>query len=185
MTHELEDIKKMRKNLGITQKELAARSGVSQSLIAKIESGNIDPTYTKAKRILSTLGELEKKVDIKAEQIMTKRIVSIDESCHINEAIAKMKKFQISQLPVTDSNNPDNIVGLVSESSILDAIIGSKGKEVRDIMHDSPPTVSRKASVQVVSNLLKHYPMVLVLEKGKLDGMITKSDLIGKLYGEK
>ena len=185
MTHELEDIRKIRNKLGITQKELAGRAGVSQSLIAKIESGKIDPTYTKTKRILSTLGEFEKKSDINAEQIMTNRIVCIDESCPINEAIAKMKKFQISQLPVTEGNNPNNIIGLVTESSILDAIINSQGKEVRDIMQDSPPTVSRKASVQVVSNLLKHYPVVLVLEKGKPNGLITKSDLIGKLYGEK
>ena len=49
-------------------------------------------------------------------------------------------------------------------------------------MVESPPTVSKTASVKVVSNLLKHYPMVVVSESGKLIGLITKADLLNKLY---
>ncbi|MBI2079314.1 helix-turn-helix domain-containing protein, partial [Candidatus Micrarchaeota archaeon] len=37
----------LRRKLGITQKELAKLAGVSQSLIAKIEMGKIDPAYSK------------------------------------------------------------------------------------------------------------------------------------------
>ena len=36
---ELEEIKRIRKKLGISQTELANRAQVSQSLIAKVESG--------------------------------------------------------------------------------------------------------------------------------------------------
>lgn len=179
MTYELEEVKKIRKKLGMTQSELANRAGVSQSLIAKIESGRIDPTYTKTKKIFAALSELEKKEEIKAEQIMTSRIISIAPNASIKEAIGKMKKFQISQLPVVDEHN---LVGLVSESTILDALLNSKGTKVRGIMQESPPIVSKATSIQVVSNLLKYYPMVLVSEEGKLIGLITKSDLLGKLY---
>ncbi|MCL4326775.1 MAG: helix-turn-helix domain-containing protein, partial [Candidatus Thermoplasmatota archaeon] len=35
----IEELKKMRKNLGISQKELASVSGVSQSYIARLEKG--------------------------------------------------------------------------------------------------------------------------------------------------
>lgn len=180
MTYELEEVKKIRKKLGMTQTELANRAGVSQSLIAKIESGRIDPTYTKTKKIFAALSELEKKEEIKAEQIMAGRIISIDPNEYIKEAISKMKKFQISQLPVMEGSK---LVGLVSESTILDALLNSKGTKVRDIMQESPPIVSKTTPIQVVSNLLKHYPMVLVSEEGKLIGLITKSDLLGKLYG--
>ena len=179
MTYELEEIKKIRKKLGMTQTELANRAGVSQSLIAKIESGRIDPTYTKTKKIFAALSELEKKEEIKAEQIMTGRIISISPNEPIKEAISKMKKFQISQLPVIEGNK---LIGLVSESTILDALLNPKSTRVRDIMQESPPIVSKTTSIQVVSNLLKHYPMVLVSEEGKLIGLITKSDLLGKLY---
>ena len=77
MPYELEEIKKIRKKLEITQTDLANRAGVSQSLIAKIESGRIDPTYTKTKKIFAALSELEKKDEITAEQLMTKKIVNL------------------------------------------------------------------------------------------------------------
>ena len=179
MPYELEEIKKIRKKLGLTQTELANRAGVSQSLIAKIESGNIDPTYTKTNKIFAALSELEKKEEIKAEQLMTGKIISIAPNAQIKEAIAKMKKFDISQLPVVEDHKS---IGLVSESTILNALLNSKGKLVRDVMQESPPIVSKATSIQVVSNLLKHYPLVLVSEEGKLIGLITKSDLLGKLY---
>ena len=179
MTYELEEIKKIRKKLGMTQTELANRAGVSQSLIAKIESGRIDPTYTKTKKIFAALSELEKKGEIKAEQLMTNKIISISPSTSIKEAITKMKKHQISQMPVIDEHK---LVGLVSESTILDALLKSKSAKVKEVMQESPPIVSKTTSIQVISNLLKHYPVVVVSEEGKLVGLITKSDLLGKLY---
>ena len=179
MPYELEEVKKIRKKLGMTQTELANRAGVSQSLIAKIESARIDPTYTKTKKIFAALSELEKKEEINAGQLMTAKLVSVSPNALIKDAISSMKKFQISQLPVMDEHK---LVGLVSESTILDALLKSKATKVREIMQDSPPIVSKATSIQVVSNLLKHYPMVLVSEEGKLIGLITKSDLLGKLY---
>jgi predicted transcriptional regulator len=43
----LEDIAKRRRQLGMKQSELAKAAGVSQSLIAKLEAGTIDSSYTK------------------------------------------------------------------------------------------------------------------------------------------
>ena len=57
--YKLSEIKRLRKKLEINQKELAVRAGVSQSLIAKIEAGKIEPTYSKACGILETLKDLE------------------------------------------------------------------------------------------------------------------------------
>jgi len=37
-----QQLKKSRKNMGISQRELSARAGVPQSHISKIESGNVD-----------------------------------------------------------------------------------------------------------------------------------------------
>lgn len=179
MTYELEEVNKIRKKLGMTQAELSRRAGVSQSLIAKIESGRIDPTYTKTKKIFAALSELEKKEEIKAEQLMTSKLISVSSGTQLKEAIGKMKKFQISQMPVIDD---DKLVGMISESTILDALMKSKASSLMEVMQEAPPIVSKKTSIQVVSNLLKHYPMVLVSEAGKLVGLITKSDLLGKLY---
>ena len=47
MLENLDQIKIIRKKHGLNQKELADRADVSQSLIAKIESGNIEPSFNK------------------------------------------------------------------------------------------------------------------------------------------
>ena len=165
--------------MGLTQTELAKKSNVSQSLIAKIESGKIDPTFTKTKKIFETLSDLEKKEEIKAEEVMKKNIVSIAPNDNIKNSIQKMKKYNISQMPVIEDNKA---VGLISESILLDVLMEEKGKKVKDIMEETPPIVSKNSSIKVISNLLHHFPMILVAESGKLIGLITKSDLLEKLY---
>jgi len=179
MTYELNEIKKIRKNLELTQTDLAKKANVSQSLIAKIESGKIDPTYTKTQKIFQTLNDLENKEEVKAEEIMNKKIVSISPTEDIKNSISKMKKYDISQMPVVEN---DNVVGLISESTLLNALLDKKFKKVSEIMEESPPIVSKNASIQLISNLLRHYPMVMVSDSGKLIGLVTKSDLLGKLY---
>lgn len=179
MPYELGEIKKIRKALGLTQTDLAKKANVSQSLIAKIESGRIDPTFTKTKKIFETLDYLGKKEELKAEEVMNAKIISLSPNDDIKDSISKMKKYNISQMPVIEGHKA---IGLISESTLLDALMGNKGKNVEDIMEEAPPTVSKKASIQIVSSLLRHYPMVLVSDTGNLVGLITKADLLGKLY---
>ena len=180
MPFELRDLKNIRKRFGITQIDLARKSGVSQSLIAKIESGRLDPTYTKAKKVISALESMTSGMEMKASEIMTKKILFVKPEDDIKEAIKLMKKHEISQLPVMEN---DNLIGMVSESSVLDALINKKKEfKVAEIMNDAPPIISEKTSVSIVSNLLKFSPLLIVAEKGKLKGLITKSDLIRKFY---
>ncbi len=179
MSFELSEIKKIRKHLGITQSDLAKKAGVSQSLIAKIEADRIDPTFTKAKQIFDTLQLLEKKQEVKAVEVMNEKIITVSPQETIKDAVLKMKKYEISQMPVMDHHS---VIGLLSESTLLNALIEQKGKTAQDIMEEAPPAVSKNASIEVVSGLLRHYPVVLVTQEGKVKGLITKADLISKLY---
>ena len=173
----INDIKTIRKRAGITQQELAVKSGVSQSLIAKIEAGKIDPTFSKARRILDCLESINQKKGITAERLMQKRIISMRLSDDIKKTIAKMKKHGISQLPVLEKGK---VVGMVSETAILDAVIkGKQDLKVNDVLEDTPPSISKKSPLSMISSLLKFYPMVIVSEKGKQVGIITKADVIG------
>ncbi len=99
----------------------------------------------------------------------------VKESEDIKEVIKFMRKHGISQIPVI---NNTQCVGLISESILLDAFMRSDVKYARDIMADAPPIVAKDTSISVLSSLLKFYPIVLVSEKGKLLGVITKSDLL-------
>lgn len=181
MTYELSEIKEIRKKYDLTQFQLAKLAGVSQSLIAKIEAGTIDPTYTKVRKIFDAIDSLGKKKELKASQIMKKNIISAKPEEDIKVVIARMRKSNISQMPVIEDHK---CIGLVSESIILDAILTKAGNKIKEIMQDSPPIVSKNTSIDVVSNLLKFYPMIVVSDQGKLDGIITKSDVLSKVYSK-
>ncbi len=176
---EIQNIKKMRMVLGLTQHQFAKNAGVSQSLIAKIESGRVDPTYSKVKQIEEALQLLSSKKEPTLDEIMTKKIITAEPSEKATEVIKIMNSKNISQIPVVEG---DNVIGLVSESSALENAERLKISEAKDIMEEAPPIVSINGSLSVVSNLLKHYPLVLVKKKGTLAGIITKADLLRKAF---
>jgi len=180
MTYDIKRLKEIRKQFGMTQAGLARKAGVSQSMIAKIEAGILDPTYSKAKQVFAALELVSKNKEAKADQMMNKKIISVSPDSDIKDAIKYMKKYEISQMPVIEDSN---VVGMISESIILDAVLNSeKDTTVSAIMQEAPPIIPKNASFTIVSNLLKVCPMVLVSDKGKLQGLITKSDLIRKIY---
>jgi len=175
--HELSEIKHIRNRVGLSQHELAELSDVSQSLVAKIESGRIDPSFTNAKKIFSALDRLQKDKEIKVESIMNNRIISLSPKDSAKKAIEEMKRYKISQLPVISRGY---VLGTVSETVILDSIMSKKNiSQIEDIMDDAPPIVAKDTPVSVASNLLRHFPMVLVSSKGRLIGVVTKSDILG------
>src|SRR3989344_3507124 len=119
MELEVQDIKRIRKKHGLSQVQLAKLSGVSQSLIAKIESGKLDPSYSNAKRIFEALSGLSEKEELKAADIMIKKIIYAKPDETVGSVVKKLKSHQISQLPVISKNR---VVGLVSESDIINVI---------------------------------------------------------------
>ncbi len=181
MSFEISEIKDIRKKIGFTQTQLAKKANVSQSLIAKIESNRIDPTYSNVMKIFNALNELVNNKDIKAEEVMQKDLIVIDPDSSLKDCISRMSKYGISQLPVIKGKN---VLGYVSEGLLLEKLINSKDKDfaIKDVMHDSPPIVSRNSSLNMVSHLLKYFPMVLVSDNGEVKGIITKADVIRKVY---
>jgi predicted transcriptional regulator len=180
MEYDIKDIKRIRVQLGLTQSELAKKADVSQSLIAKVESGLIDPSYSNIQKIFDTLEALRSTSEPVARDIMEKHVISVNIDDAIKIAIDKMRKNAISQIPVLDK---DQIVGLITESDLLDTINNDKHiSKVSEIMKDAPPIVAEKTKSKVILNLLKFYSLVVVVDKGKLKGIITKADILNKIY---
>jgi len=180
----LEDIAKKRRMLGLKQAELAKLAGVSQSLIAKLESGKIDSSYTKVKTIFDALERLEVKTKIQAGKVLHKEVVGIQKSEPISKVVQLMKSHGYSQLPVFDGKQP---VGSISEKTILHQILAGKdlsqisASPTGEIMEEAFPQVGEDAPLSLISSLLQVYSAVLVSKKGKVVGIITKADLLRML----
>ena len=86
--------------LELTQKDLSTLSGISQSMIAKIESNKIEPSYSTVKKLFLALKNVEEKEKRTCEQIMNKKIHFIQEDRFVKDSIKIMHKYSISQLPV-------------------------------------------------------------------------------------
>ncbi len=181
MIADLQEIKHLRKKLGLTQSALAKYANVSQSLIAKIESNSIDPTFTKAQNIFTVLQSLSEKEEKKAVSLMNTTLISLAPTDSLKTAIKKMKQHSISQIPILENKKA---VGLISESAILNAIMNNIPTDtgLQELMDEAPPTIDANASIRVISHLLKFYPLVIVAEKGKILGLITKADLLGMTF---
>ncbi len=178
MVYDISEIKVIRKKLGLTQAELARSAGVSQSLVAKIESGSIDPAYSNVMKIFGFLEGLKKEAELKAADVMHSPIISVGPNDEIRNAVLKMKKHGISQIPVLDSGR---CIGFISETSILNNILEKNARIVEDIMEECPPIIDENASVEIVSEILRHVSLVIVSEKGRLKGIITRADVIGRI----
>lgn len=174
----LEDIRRRRKKLELTQKKLSELSGISQSAIAKIEAGKMNPSYGKAKKIFDALDRHENKESVTAEDLLTKEVVTIESSGKVKEAVSLMKKHDISQLPVFEK---DHLVGLISENLLTEKIGEGKlgQKKVKEVMSDAPPTVASDAPLKFIKDVLNYVPIILVYSGKELSGVITKSDLLG------
>jgi len=177
MVFDITHLKKIRKQLNLTQKTFAQKAGISQSMVAKIESGRLDPTYSYVKKIEETINSLTKHQEAKAKDIMTKRVISVNRSTKVADIVALLTQYQISQVPVIEHHV---VVGLVTESSIL-SVEDVSVKTASDVMVESPPLVAKDAVLSVIKSLLQFYPLILVKDEGKVVGVITKADILKHL----
>ncbi|NYZ75369.1 CBS domain-containing protein [Candidatus Micrarchaeota archaeon] len=179
MLPDISEVKVLRRKTGLTQAQLASAAGVSQSLIAKIEGGRLQPGYAVASKIFAALEQAGKKEEKTASEVLNEKVVFLSPSDSLKEAAAKMKRNAISQLPVFDGGKP---VGLVTETLLLDALARGSAESVGQVMAEAPPVVAQSTPLGALAGLLKHCPIVLVAEKGRVKGVVTKSDLLEAMY---
>lgn len=177
------EIKKLRKNLDITQSELAAMSGVSQSTIAKMERGVIKGSYEAVTKIFTVLDqELDRRRQgLRAKDVMTTDVVSVQVNQNVRQASDIMTTSGYSQLPVFEGKRP---VGSLSEYDILnrlregDKMEDLSARSVSSLMDDPYPVVNEETPVEALTSLLSTTDAVLVSRKGDVVGILTRSDVL-------
>ena len=168
----LSTVGKRRKILGITQQRLAKMCGISQSLLAKIESGNVNPSYSVAVGLFETLDVLEQNGAATSRDIMKKSVVILNPRQRIAAAVKISKQHAYSQFPVAYGGK---LVGSITTKDMLDA---PKDATVGAFLSDQLPTVSESTPIEAVKQLLKSSQAVIVLNRGAIVGIITAEDLL-------
>ncbi len=175
------ELRDLRLKLGLSQSELARIAGVSQSLIARIESGSVNPRFTTIKKIIDALQGEHGASTLSARDIMKSPVIHVKPGDNVRYASRLMEKYSISQLPVIEGEVQ---VGSISETRIVDALAATRdhsrvsGKAVSELMSDAFPTIGPKTDIDTLSRLVGTHNAVLIVEKGKVMGIVTKADLL-------
>ena len=96
--------------------------GTSQSLVAKIESNRVNPSYDVVKRIFEYLDRMEQPKIGLAKDVEKRDLVWIRRSEKVSEAADKMRPYGFSQLPVRDDRE-EICVGSLSERQIVQGML--------------------------------------------------------------
>jgi len=177
----LEDVSKRRKELGLTQSGLASLAGVSQSIIAKIEGGGVDPSYSIVRKVFGALDRSGGVPQRRVSELMSRPVVSVSRTHFLRDAVDFMRRKGYSQLPVFEGGR---CVGSISEKTILDRAARGEsldsllGRRVREIMDSPFPLVSDDTPLDLVLGLLQRNYGMLVTRGESIVGILTKSDLL-------
>ncbi|HLC10730.1 MAG TPA: CBS domain-containing protein [Candidatus Bathyarchaeia archaeon] len=183
----LDEISRRRKEAGLTQSKLAGIAGVSQSIIAKIESGSVDPSYSIVRKLFSALDSLktgsasgEDRVR-RAGELMSRGVVWVGKNQLVRDAVTVMRRRGYSQLPVLEAGRS---IGSVGEKTVLDKASEGENlqelfrRKVGDVMEPPLPVVNEDTSVDALYGLLQENYAVLVSRGDEIVGILAKSDLL-------
>jgi len=107
------------------------------------------------------------------------KLLTVDADANVNEALLVMRKYGISQIPVSKGNE---FVGSLNDNYLFTKLIEDsniKNKIVKDVMQAAFPVVSPQAPIEEVSKLItKENNAVLMTDLAGTVHIITKHDLI-------
>ena len=109
---------------------------------------------------------------------MTKGVISARSGDTVEDAVTKMKKYSISQMPVMSGCKQ---LGSISETGIISKMVEHKDIRkyfVSQIMEDPLPTVSKDISVVSLLPIMKELGAVLIMDKDRIVGIVSKADVI-------
>jgi CBS domain-containing protein len=144
---------------------------------------------------------------MKAQDIMTTRVVTVTEDTSISEIASLLDKFHISAVPVVDDSN--RVIGMVSEGDLLrrheigtdtrrgswwlslisdrsdlaQEFVKSHGKLARDVMTKEVITVLEDTPVSEIAEILEknHIKRVPVVSNDALVGLVSRANIVRQL----
>ncbi len=112
----------------------------------------------------------------------TKRLITVEPTQTVAEAVELMKKYDIEQIPVMNGNGP---VGAISEGGLFQKIFENpeiKNAKVEEVIEPSFPVVAFDTPVEKLSHLInKENGAVLSKDEAGNYHIVTKYDVIQSL----
>ena len=118
---------------------------------------------------------------LKAKDIMTKNVISLEKETPISQALKVLFDNNISSIPVVEEDN--TLVGILSERDLL-KLFGkeekSKSKKVDDYMTQPAVHFDENENLHDVRDCLmnNYFRGVPVTSKGKLAGIVSSRDIL-------
>ncbi len=107
------------------------------------------------------------------------QLISVDPVTTVRKALDLLGEHNISQLPVIEKGNA---VGSVEESDLMSSVLENPAlfdAPVSSLMKHPFPTVHIDESInRAITLLSKKHPAVLVEHEGRIDGIVTRFDVI-------
>ncbi|KER06826.1 cystathionine beta-synthase protein [Marine Group I thaumarchaeote SCGC AAA799-E16] len=171
------DIISLRKKMGLSQRELASKCGLSFAWIYQVEKDDIkDPSYSKLKKIADYYEIQKKNQGWTAGDICNTEMLSTEIKQSLQKANEKMISKGISQIPVFEKNV---CVGMLTDKRIV-SFFGSDKSKIpinHKMLEPTPPIVDSSSPAKILKELLDFFDCVLVEKKGKIIGIIVMQDL--------
>jgi predicted transcriptional regulator len=185
----IEELKKRRIKLGLSQRKFASYLGVSQSTITKIENKKLSPSYELVKKAYDILDSFGSPQIGLAGDISIKKVISVQDNDVISKAVQILQQHGFKQLPVRDKEN--HWVGSISERSISNRLLKVSNpkllmsREVAEVMDEAFPTIAEDTPISIAIPLLQHFQAVLTTKKGRVTGIVTNADLVKMLSSDR
>ena len=162
------EIQLKRKKIGLTQKDLSKKTGISQSTISKFEAGYITPSYTKIYTLYTYLISFQEKQTLIN---IGSPVKSVKPLHTVKQAKKIMLENNFSQLPVTQKTKP---IGSITTNDLLKA---KDNQKVQTIMNSCFPILPPTTHKKTAKHLLQQHSAILVTHHNTYN-IITSADLI-------
>jgi CBS domain-containing protein len=123
----------------------------------------------------------KEKVLVKVREVMQKPVLATTVRASVRDIASQLVANGFSGMPVADRDG--TVVGVVTEADIIKALVEEKALETLtayDVMTANPTTVDVETPIEDVMKILQehHILRVPVTDRGKLTGIVSRSDLI-------
>jgi CBS domain-containing protein len=111
---------------------------------------------------------------MKAEDVMTTKVITVTEDQTKRQAARLLSRHRISGLPVVNADNV--VVGVVTEYDV----ISKDGQTVSEIMTRGVISIAPDTDLEEVIHILVHERIkrLPVLHQGRLLGIVSRADLV-------